>query len=194
MSRLSKLVSAGLTLGLGTVLLSAPAAHSQSLNSNSATVALTANLAESLSISATPGTATFTLVPLGTSNSQTVAITQSWALQSSRAHVTLTGWFSSAAQALTNGATTPAYIPSSAVFGQVTTGSPTTYTAFTQTPGTGALGVSGASLVLTTTAITSANYSFTRTDNLNMQINLTGLNGLPAGTYTGTLNLQAQAL
>jgi hypothetical protein len=194
MSRLSKFMSAGLTLGLASFLLSAPAAYSQPLNSNAQTVALTANLAESLTISATPGTATFTLVPLGTSNSQTVAITQSWALQSSRAHVTLTGWFASATQALSNGATTPVYIPSSAVFGQVTTGAPTTYTAFTQTPASGGLGVSGASLVLTTTAITSSNYSYTRTDNLNLEINLTGLNGLPAGTYTGTLNLQAQAL
>ncbi|MGC2638475.1 MAG: hypothetical protein WA294_14930 [Acidobacteriaceae bacterium] len=193
MSRLSKLFAAGLTLGLGSFLLSAPVAYGQ-LNSNSATVALTANLAESLTISATPGTATFTLVPLGTSNSQTVAITQTWALQSSRAHVTLTGWFATAGQALTNGATTPSYIPSSAVLGQVTTGSPTTYTAFTQTTTSPALGVSGASLVLTSTPITSSNYSFSRTDNLNLEINLTGVNTVPAGTYTGTLNLQAQAL
>jgi hypothetical protein len=76
----------------------------------------------------------------------------------------------------------------------VTTGAPTTYTAFTQSPTGQALGVSGASLVLSTTPITSSNYSSTRTDNLNLEINLTGLNGIAAGTYTGTLNLQAQAL
>jgi hypothetical protein len=193
MSRLKKLVSGGLVLGLASFLLSASVAYGQ-LNSNSASVALTANLAESLSISATPGTATFTLVALGTSNSQTVAVTQAWALQTNRAHVTLTGWFSSAAQALTSGGSTPSYIPSSAVFGQVTTGAPTTYTAFTQSPTGSALGVAGASLVLTSTAITTSNYSSTRTDNLNLEINLTGLNSLPAASYTGTLNLQAQAL
>jgi len=33
-----------------------------------------------------------------------------------------------------------------------------------------------------------------RTDTLNMEINLTALPQLPAGTYTGTLYLQAQML
>jgi hypothetical protein len=33
-----------------------------------------------------------------------------------------------------------------------------------------------------------------RTDTLNMEINLEGLPQLPAGTYSGTLYLQAQML
>jgi len=37
------------------------------------------------------------------------------------------------------------------------------------------------------------NFVGTRTDSLNLRINTTGLN-LPAGTYTGLLHIQAQAL
>ena len=87
-----------------------------------------------------------------------------------------------------------AYIPSSEIYGQVTTGAPTTFTAFTQTTTGGALGVSGASLVLFTDTISGTNRNLTRSDNLNLEINLTSQPQLPSDTYTGTLNLQAQAL
>jgi hypothetical protein len=198
MSRLSKLFSAGLILGLGSFLLSAPAAYSQALNSNTATVTLQATLSESLTVTAAPtsgSNVTFALVSGGTATgSAPVAMTTSWVMKGSRSSVTLTGYFASATQALGGTGSSPAYIPSSEVLGQVTTGAPTTMTAFTQTPGTGALGTAGASLVLFTQAISSTNRAASRNDNLNLEINLTSQPQLPADTYTGTLNLQAQAL
>lgn len=173
---------------------SGPAAYCQ-LNSNTATVSLSATLGESLSISATPTSTSFNLVAGGTAQATApVAITTTWILSSSRSSVTLTSWFANASQALTSGGSAPVYIPTSEVLGQVTTGSPTTFTAFTQSPGTGGLGVAGASLVLFTQGISNTNRNANRTDNLNLEINLTSQPQLPAGTYTGTLNLQAQAL
>lgn len=197
MSRLSKLISAGLMMGLGFFLLSAPAAHGQ-LNSNTATVTLSATLGESLTVSAAPtsGSAVnFTLVSGGTATgSAPVAMTTSWVMKGSRSSVTLTGYFSSAAQAMTGTGSSPAYIPTSEILGQVTTGAPTTFTAFTQTPTGSALGTAGASLVLFTQAVSGTNRASSRNDNLNLEINLTSQPQLPADTYTGTLNLQAQAL
>lgn len=197
MSRLTKLISAGLMMGLGFFLLSAPAAHGQ-LNSNTATVTLSATLGESLTVSAAPtsGSAVnFTLVSGGTATgSAPVAMTTSWVMKGSRSSVTMTGYFSSAAQAMAGTGSSPAYIPTSEILGQVTTGAPTTFTAFTQTPTGSALGTAGASLVLFTQAVSGTNRASSRTDNLNLQINLTSQPQLPADTYTGTLNLQAQAL
>lgn len=164
-------------------------------NSNASTVTLTATLSESLTISATPTAVTFNLVQGGTATgSAPVAITSSWMLNNTRTSVTLTGWFSSAAQAMAGTGTGAQYIPTSEIYGQVTTGAPTTFTAFTQTVTGSALGVSGASLVLYTDAITNTNRYVTRTDDLNLQINLATQPQLAADTYTGTLNLQAQAL
>lgn len=197
MSRLSKLISAGLMMGLGFFLLSGPAAHGQ-LNSNTSTVTLSATLGESLTVSAAPtsGSAVnFTLVSGGTATgSAPVAMTTSWVMKGSRSSVTLTGYFSSAAQAMAGTGSSPAYIPTSEILGQVTTGAPTTFTAFTQTPTGSALGTAGASLVLFTQAISGTNRASSRNDNLNLEINLTAQPQLPADTYTGTLNLQAQAL
>lgn len=164
-------------------------------NSNTASVSLTATLPESLTIAATPSAVTFNLVAGSTANgSAPVAITTTWVLNGSRSTVTLTGWFSSSSQALAGTGSSPSYIPTSEILGQVTTGSPASYTAFTQTTSGGALGVTGASLVLFQNSITGTNRSATRTDNLNLEINLTSQPQLPADTYTGTLNLQAQAL
>jgi hypothetical protein len=197
MLRLSKLISAGLIMGLGFFLLSAPA-YSQSLNSNTASVTLSATLGESLTVTAAPtsGSAVnFALVSGGTATgSAPVAMTTSWIMKGSRSSVTLTGYFASATAALTGTGSSPATIPTSEVLGQVTTGTPATYTAFTQTPATGALGTAGASLALFTQGITGTNRAASRNDNLNLQINLTSQPQLPADTYTGTLNLQAQAL
>jgi len=188
---------AGLFMGLGLFVLSGSAAQGQ-LNSNTATVTLQATLGESLTVTAAPtsGTnVTFALVSGGTATgSAPVAMTTSWVMKSSRASVTMTGYFTSATQALAGTGSSPSYIPTSEILGQVTTGAPTSFTAFTQTPGTGALGTAGASLVLFTQAISGTNRASSRSDNLNLEINLTSQPQLPADTYTGTLNLQAQAL
>jgi hypothetical protein len=91
--------------------------------------------------------------------------------------------------ALTNGTLAPMVVvlePKS--FSQVPTGSPLTYTPFTRSNP-----MSGASLLLLCDIFMSGGNGF-RTDTLNMEIDLEDLPQLPAGTYTGTLYLQAQML
>lgn len=179
------------SLSLSLLVLSSQAAQAQ-LNSNSATVTLNATLAETLTIAATPANVNFTLVQGGISTaSAPVQIVSSWLLGPGRATVKLYAWFATPAAALTDGAATPDNIPSSQVFGQVTTGTPTSYTAFTQS---NTLGTANGGLLLYTQALSSGNRAATRTDNLNLQINLASQAQLPAGVYTGTLNIQAQAL
>lgn len=174
------------------LLLSFGPKASAQINSSQATVTLNATLAESLTISANPATVTFPLVSGATANgSEPVAITTSWVLKASRANVNLYAWFLTPSAALTDGGSPANNIASSLVLGQVTTGTPTSYTAFTQS---NTLGTAGGGLQLFTQAISSTNRTATRTDNLGLQINLTTLPQLPAGTYTGTITLQAQAL
>lgn len=192
MSNIVKKLSVQLAVAAGLVALASPAAFCQALDSSPATVALTATLSESLTISATPGAVSLNLVAGGTAASPTaVQVTTTWVLSSARSTVTLTGWFANAAQALSSGGATPVYIPTSEVLGKVNSG---TYTAFTQSPTGTAPGVAGASLVMFTQAVNSANVSSNRVDNLNLEINLASQTQLPAGVYNGTLNLKAEAL
>lgn len=162
------------------------------INSTQATVTLNATLTESLTVSTNPSAVNFALVSGATANgSAPVAITTSWVLKASRANVNLYAWFLTPAAALTDGGSPANNIASSLVLGQVTTGAPTSFTAFTQS---NTLGTAGGGLQLFTQALSSTNRAATRTDNLSLQINLTSLPQLPAGTYTGTVTLQAQAL
>ena len=115
-----------------------------------------------------------------------VNITTAWDINPSAASVSLLGYFSTPAQALANGTD---YITSSLVKGKMSTGTPVAFTAFTQNA-VGGAGQAGGSLLLFTTAITGANKKSSRTDNLDLQIDLTGQTAT-AGLYTGTLNLRA---
>jgi hypothetical protein len=156
--------------------------------STAATVALNATLAEALTVTATPATLAISLVSGGTSPAAgPVTINTSWVLKSSRANVSVLGYLSSAAAALSDGAGDN--IPSSEVLGSVNAG---TYTAFTGNAANG-IGLAGASLPIGTTAITATNRSGSRSDSLNLEVNLTNQPQLPAAAYTGTLNLQAVA-
>jgi hypothetical protein len=176
---------------LALLTLAIPAAVCQ-LVSNTASVALRATLGDSLTVAATPASVAIPLVAGGTGiGTSPVAITTTWVLSAGRTAVTLVGYFSSASVALTDGATTPDNIPASEVLGQVTTGAPTAFTAFTQTA---PLGPAGAGLTLFTQALSGSTRTSNRTDNLNLEINLAAQPQLPAGVYTGTLNIQAQAL
>ena len=178
-------VLGGLTLGVSTSGLG-------QTTSNTSTVTLNATLPEVLTVSATPSTVNFTLAQGSTAaGSAAVAIQTTWLLLPTRANLVLDGYFASAAAALTDGDTTPDNIPTSAVLGEVPTGTPTSFTAFTQTT---ALGPAGAGLTLFTLPLTLTNRAGTRTDNLSLEINLSALPQLPAGSYTGTLTIQAQAL
>jgi hypothetical protein len=183
--------SARVALVLCAVIATSSVGYAQ-ITSGNTTVSLNASLTETLAISATPSTVNFTLVKGGTAlGSAPVAITTTWLALPTRANLLLDAFFASTTAALTDGNATPNNIPTSAVLGQVTTGSPTSFTAFTQTA---ALGLAGAGLTLFTQALTSLNRAGTRTDNLSLEINLASQPQLPAGTYTGTLTIQAEAL
>ena len=101
--------------------------------------------------------------------------------------VNLVAYFSLPAQAMVGGST---QIPSSRVLGRMTTGLPTAFTAITQN-GIGGVGTAGGSLNLFAVNIGGANKNASRTDNLDLQVNLVGFPALAAGSYTGVLNIRA---
>jgi len=168
---------------LGMLLVAAPARAQ--LNSNIAGVTLAANLTTSLTVTAAPGLVDFALVPSGTANgSVPITVNTSWTLKPSVGAVTVYAYFSSAAAALTDGAADN--IPSSSVTASVNAGG---FVAFT-----GASPFAAASsITVSTWRILGNNRTGNHTDTVNMRISTVGLN-LPAGLYTGTLNIQAQAL
>jgi hypothetical protein len=95
-------------------------------------------------------------------------------------------YFTTAAAALTDGTTN---IPSSAFLISDNGGASTPLNSAT------VFNAANAGMVLRNTAITGANKSATVTDVMTFNIDLSGgtLPQLPASTYTGTLNIQAQA-
>lgn len=142
----------------------------------------------SVSISASPGTVSFNLVNGGTSDgSSAVSVNTSWLLLLGTS-INVFAYFNTPTAALSG----PANIPSSRVYGQVPGGVPTAFTPFTQT---NALGPAGGGLLLVTipSGLISLNLPGSRAASLSLRIDLTGAS-LPAGTYTGTLVVQAQAL
>ena len=117
-----------------------------------------------------------------------VVITTSWDVNPGQTStVNLMAYFTTPGQALVGPAT---QIPASRVLGQMTTGLPVAFTAITQNA-VGGVGTAGGSLRLFAQNITGANKTANRTDNLNLQINLTGFPALAPGLYSGTLNLKA---
>jgi hypothetical protein len=166
------------------LLLAGSPAHAQ-LNSNIAGVNLAANLSTSLMVTASPGLVNFALIPNGTANgSATITVNTSWTLRPSVGTVTTYAYFTSAVAALTDGASDN--IPSSSVSGSVNGGA---FGAFTGASPFAA----GSSITLSSTKILGFNKTGNHTDTINMRINTTGLS-LPAGNYTGVLNIQAQAI
>jgi hypothetical protein len=164
------------------ILMVTPASHAQ-LNSGASTVALNANLGESLTLSVSVASVNFTLIPSGTANGSTpVGITTTWVLSSGHAGLDVYAYFSSGT-ALTDGTNN---IPTSSFNGSVNAGA---YSAFT-----GGLGPFGAnSMHIYSLDLTSGPLNSSHVDSLGLQIDTTGLN-LPASTYTGTLNVQAQVI
>lgn len=146
----------------------------------------------SLSVSVSPSTVSFSLVSNGVATgSSAIQISTTWfpGFCTPTCTVNLYAYFLDPTSALTAG--TGGNIPSSAVLGQVPTGTPTTYTAFTQS---GPLGGSGASLLLVSDVMTTHTSHQSRTDALSLEIDLTNQPQQPAGSYTGTLYIQAQSL
>jgi len=147
----------------------------------------------SLSISVTPSNVSFQLVSKGVATGSTpVGITTSWGgtLCLLTCTVNVYGYFTSANAALSGGSPI-VNIPSSAVLGQVSTGIPTSYTAFTQS---NPFGGAGASLELVSQSFFIISGGSSRTDPLQLEIDLTSQPQLPAGSYSGTLYIQAQSL
>ncbi|HEY2647038.1 MAG TPA: hypothetical protein VGI34_08685 [Candidatus Acidoferrales bacterium] len=155
------------------------------LNSNIANVNLNAIMSTSLTVSPAPGLVNFALPPSGTATgSSVITVVTTWTLRPSVGAVTTYGYFTSASAALTDGAGDN--IPSSSVSGSINGGA---FGAFT-----GASPFAAASSVtLSSTRILGNNRSSNHTDTLNLKISTVGL-ALPAATYTGVLNIQAQAL
>lgn len=169
---------------LGLTLMVAPVSQAQ-INSNVATVNLNAVLSESITVSAAPGLVNFALVGSGVSaGSAQVAIDTTWSLSTARTNVAVYAYFTAPAAALTDGAGND--IPSSAVSGSVNGGAMGAFT--------GASPFSGASAItIGSQAVGVGSFNSSRSDTLDLQIDTTGL-GLPAATYTGVLNIQAQAI
>jgi len=146
-------------------------------------------LGDTLTVAVSPSAVSFALTAAAqTQGSSSVTITTSWTGASLFSSLSLWGYFVSSTQALSGGSPASS-IPSSEVLGKVPTGSPTTFTAFTQTS---PLGGSGSSLQLYSQG-SLLTLGGSRTDALSLEIDLTGQPQLPAATYTGTILIQAQA-
>ena len=160
---------------------------SAQLNSGAQTIALNANLTESLTVSLSANAVNFTLAAGSAANpgSTNITATTAWTLKPGRTAVGVYAYFGNAAAALTDGAGNN--IPSSAFFIADNGGASTALT------NTVAFGGANGGLQLANVAITGANKTASRTDVMAFNINLTTLPQLPAATYTGTLNIQAQA-
>lgn len=172
------LVLAALALAL------APLSYAQT-NSNVANVNLNATLAETLTVAAAPGIVNFTLAPNGpVTGSSAVNITTQWALASTRTNVSLYAYFTTTT-ALTNGLGNN--IPNTSVSGNPNGGGMTPFT------GSDPFNAAATGLQIFSAGISAANVNVTRTDSLVLQIDTTGL-GLPSGTYTGVLHIEAQAI
>lgn len=165
-------------------------AHAQ-LNSNIARVNLNAILNTSLTVSAAPGLVNFALVRSGVANgSSAINITTSWSLPVRYTTVQEYAYFTSTVAALTDGAADN--IPSAKVSGSPNGG------AFAPFTGNSPFAAGSSLLIFSTDPAggnnqnNGGNNTQTRTDTLSLRIDTTGLN-LPAGTYSGTLNIRAQA-
>lgn len=162
---------------------------SAQLNSLAQPIALNATLAESLTVNLSASAVNFTLAAGSATNagSTNITATTAWVLKPGRTQVVVDAYFANAAAALTDGAGDN--IPSSAFFISDNGG------ASAALVNTVAFGAANGGLALATVPITGANKNSSRTDNMAFNINLTGgtLPQLPAATYTGTLNIQAQA-
>lgn len=175
------LIPALVILGIVTVASSAQA----QVNSPSSGVNLNAVMSTSLTVKAAPGLVNFALVPSGTATgSSVITVTTAWTLRPSVGAVTTYAYFTSAAAALTDGGGDN--IPSSSVSGSVNGGA---FGAFTGASPFAA----GSSITLSSTKILGNNRSSNHVDTLNLMISTVGL-ALPAATYTGVLNIQAQAI
>jgi ABC-type uncharacterized transport system permease subunit len=142
----------------------------------------------SVTVTVSPALVMFQLISGGVAAADSsVVVATTWTGYCRLSALNLYGYFPAAGAALAGGRPT-VYIPAGAVLGQLSTGSVRRYTPFTQSNP-----VAGASLLLFS-ELFLAGSNGSRTDTLSIQIDLTGSPQLPAGSYSGTLYLQAQML
>jgi len=189
------MLSARSVPALAAAMLLAPALLAQTATTSSVrTVAITATKLASIGITLPAGGSLVLPGNLssGINDFSPLPFTTSWSVDPTQtASVAVLAFFEMPARALANG---PAAIPSTAVLGRVTTGSPTGFSPFAQaslTANGGMVGSSGGSLLLVSEPISPSNARGQRTDQLQLRIDLNGSPRLPAGTYAGTLNLVA---
>jgi hypothetical protein len=171
---------------LALVLAPGTSAFAQ-LNSTAAAVNLNAVMSESLSLSAAPGTVNFT--PLNsngvTNGDSAITINTAWVVQTARTNVHVYAYFSSTT-ALTNTSSSTYTIPVSSVQGSVNGGAASAFTGNSPF-------ATGSSLSVASVNITGTNKNSSESDSLALKVDTTGA-ALPAGTYTGVLYVQAQAI
>jgi hypothetical protein len=170
------------------LMLCAGLSAAQVMNSGAATIALNANLSESVSLNLSANAVNFTLAAGSANNpgSTSITATTTWTLKPSRGNLNVYAFFTNSAAALTDGAGNN--IPSSDF--QISDNGG----AFTALTNTVPFGGANAGLQIATVKIIGNNKQGTRTDTMNFNINLAPLPNLPAGTYTGTVTIQVQVI
>jgi hypothetical protein len=173
-------------LVLATAMFGAPA-HAQVRNSGASPIALNAVLSDSITLTLSGNAVNFTLVGGSASNpgSTGITATTTWVLKPSVNSLKLYAFFSSSTAALSDGA--GHNIPS-ADFQISDNGG-----GFAALTNTVPFGGANAGLQVSSVRILGNNKTGTNSDVMTFNINLAPLPSLPAGVYTGTLTIQAQA-
>ena len=171
---------------LAVTLFAAPAG-AQVLNSGASPIALNAVLSDSITLTLSGNAVNFTLVGGSASNpgSTGITATTTWVLKPSIGNLKLYAFFSSSTAALSDGAGHD--IPS-ADFQISDNGG-----GFASLTNTVPFGGANAGLQVSSVPIRGYNKTGTNSDLMTFNINLAPLPSLPAGVYTGTLTIQAQA-
>jgi hypothetical protein len=169
------------------LLLCAVSAGAQVVNSGVQTVSLNATLNDSITLTLSSNSVSFLLTAGSATNSGSTGVTATttWVSRPGK-DVSVLAYFSSATSALSDGG--GSNIPSSA-FSISNNGG-----AFLPLSNTVAFGGANAGRQIFTVKVTGQNKTGTHADNMLFNIDLSALPQLPAGTYTGTLNIQAQVI
>jgi len=195
--------TAGLLL-MFALLVFPGSAHAQARISNAGTVTLNATMSESLSVTVTSGNIVdFNLLPNTAANPGNVpsVITTSWVLKPGRTSVTVWAWVPNRGAALTGAGPGGQLIPARAVSITTTPGVNAPLVASGALNATrggrggapGFITAGGSGLNFASKAITPANRISVISASLAWNINTTVRPRLPADTYTGIVNIQAEA-
>lgn len=167
---------------------SEPRAAAAQQHSNIATATLTMSVGESITIIPPTQAITLNYTQGGTSvPPATFQITTLWQLANTHTKLDVNWWFASSTAALTNGS--GGNIPASQVFSNIDGSAYSNCTAAADPLVPSAVSGSTCNVGLSI-ALSAANYAAQQTDTIGIELqNLS--TALAAGTYTGTLNIQA---